>query len=414
MACFISSPPALAPSVMRTSLRSHRAPVASRAPLAFPQLPNIFKPKRAQQVSVQRHASRLPHFHIGLVAKPSLPLWLVALFAAAAVAWLLRRWLALKHLSNKYVRTNLNADIAHFYDVRSAAWETVWGEHLHHGLYDVVNRRRMSAQHAQIRTMSELLKFGRALDLQLPAHANILDLGCGIGGASRFLARHFAPSCRVTGITLSAYQARRANELNRQKGLAASVTNEVRDALNSAFDDEHFHIIWSLESAEHIHNKQRLMSECARMLKPGGRLLMLAWCVRECTPSFSLSERYAIRRIMDEYCLPSLSPPSEYHTEMLRAGFRDIAIDDWTHRAAPFWAEVLRSAFFNPLGWKMLFKYKWPLLRSALAIRHVTSGIRQGVFRLVAFSATKPTEQQMHQEAQRVGTLPCRERSDLP
>ncbi|KAI0562354.1 Methyltransferase [Gracilaria domingensis] len=376
--------------------------------------PSFLKPTQVEKVYVKHDAAGFPVLQIEKVSKRLIPLWVLAMIAAA-VTWFLRRLMMLRCLAQKYIRKDLKKDIADFYDNRSAAWETVWGEHMHHGLYDVVDSKRMTGQPAQIRTMSELLKLGNAMNLNLPEDSEILDLGCGIGGASRFLARHFGEGCHVTGITLSPYQATRANELNKEKGLDTRVKNEVKDALNSGFPDEKFELIWSLESGEHIENKPLLMKECARMLKPGGRLVMLAWCVRESAPSLTLTERYSIRRIMEEYCLPRVSPPSEYETEMIRAGFRNVKVEDWTKRAAPFWGEVVRSAFFNPLGWKMLLKYKWPLVRSALAMRHVISGIRQGVFRLVAFSATKARAEDIEKEKAAVGTFRCRdENDDLP
>lgn len=364
---------------------------------------------------VKTDANGLPVLQIEDVSKrPSI--WLVSIIAAIAAfaVWLMRRVIMLKRLSQKYVRKDLNMDIAAFYDLRSAAWESVWGEHMHHGLYDVVNKKKLKGQAAQIRTMSELLKFSNTIDLDLPSNSKILDLGCGIGGSSRFLARHFGENCHVTGVTLSPYQANRANELNEEKGLGGRVKNEVRDALSTGFGDEQFEIIWSMESGEHIQNKRLLMQECARMLKSDGRLLMVAWCARESKPPFSLAERYSIRRIMEEYCLPNLSSPSEYSTEMVRAGLRDVKVEDWTQRAAPFWGEVFRSALFNPRGWKALAKNGWPLIKSALAMRHVMTGIRLGVFRLVAFSARKATQEEIQAEKERVGELSCRSASSLP
>lgn len=125
---------------------------------------------------------------------------------------------------------------------------------------------------------------------------------------------------------------------------------------------------------------------------------MVAWCHRESTPPFTLSEKYALRRIMEEYCLPPLASPSEYSTELTRAGFRNVKMEDWTDRAAPFWGEVARSAVLDARGWKALREHGWPLVRSALAMRHVMKGIRLGAFRLVAFSGKVPTEEEAEEE----------------
>lgn len=313
------------------------------------------------------------------------PFWVLAAILALAL-WAWRRAVVRRHLRNKYTRRDLAGDIGAFYDARSAAWESVWGEHMHHGLYDKVNGTRLRGAAAQVRTMDALAEMGGDA---LRTARRALDVGCGIGGGSRYLAR--AGAAHVTALTLSDRQAERARELNDEAGLDGRVVTHVRDVLRARLPPRAFDVVWALESAEHIAPKSALARECARVLRPGGTLLMLVWCVREADKPFTDAERFSIRRIMEEYCLPSLSSPSEIHTELVRAGLRKVNVEDWTDRAAPFWGEVARSAMFDPRGWAALFKHGWPLLKSALAMRHVIAGIRQGVFRLYAFSAHMPT-----------------------
>lgn len=363
----------------------------SRRYAEFPRLARTYVTKDSYGVTV---------LNVDGLSRPPTPLWFIALIASA-VGWFIRRFVIMRHLTRVYRRADLSKDIANFYDARSAAWETVWGDHMHHGLYDKVNGKVLRGREAQVHTMSELLRFGGLFEEVLPAGAKILDVGCGVGGASRYLASHFGNDCQVTGITLSPYQAKRATELNEARGLSHRVKNEVRNALDTGFPDDHFDVVWSLESGEHMENKQKFLEECARVLKPGGKMVMLAWCIRESSPPLRLSERFSIRRIMEEYCLPRVVPPSEYCTEMVRAGLRGIDVNDWTKRAAPFWTEVVLRAIFDPKAWGVLFKYKWPLIRSALAVRHVINGIKQGVFRLVAFSGRKPTPEEAKEEAER-------------
>jgi len=49
----------------------------------------------------------------------------------------------------------------------------------------------------------------------------VVDVGCGIGGSSRYLAKKFGASC--VGITLSPVQAERANSLAAAQGIADKV-----------------------------------------------------------------------------------------------------------------------------------------------------------------------------------------------
>lgn len=305
---------------------------------------------------------------------------------------LIRRQSKLRHLSRPYVRRDLRSDIARFYDLQSAAWEYVWGEHMHHGLYDTVNGKRLTGVQAQNQTMSELLALAGESLQSLPHNMRAIDVGCGIGGASRYLARTFQHlDCRVTSITLSGFQANRTIELNNEMDLADVIDVQVRNAMRTGFESNMFDLLWSLESAEHMDDKREFISECARILKPGGNFLMVAWCIRETDTPLSVGEQFSIRKIMENYCLPRVAPASEYKTEMIRAGLKNIHVEDWTDRASPFWREVVKSVTLNVRGWQALRRFGWPTIRSALAMRHVMSGIAQGVFRLVAFSATLPT-----------------------
>ncbi|CAL5350471.1 unnamed protein product [Camellia sinensis] len=67
---------------------------------------------------------------------------------------------------------------------------------------------------------------------------SIVDVRCGIGGSSRYLARKYEAQCQ--GITLSPIQAQMAEGLAASQGLANKVSFEVADALNQPFPDAQF------------------------------------------------------------------------------------------------------------------------------------------------------------------------------
>jgi len=98
----------------------------------------------------------------------------------------------------------------------------------------------------------------------------VLDVGCGIGGPSRFLAKEFG--CRVTGLDLTAEFIEVANMLARRTGLAGKVTYHRGDALDLPFADASFDLAWSQNAAMNIADRDRLYAEMRRVLKPNGRL----------------------------------------------------------------------------------------------------------------------------------------------
>ncbi len=85
--------------------------------------------------------------------------------------------------------------------------------------------------------------------------AQMVDVGCGIGGSSRHIARKYSASAR--GITLSPVQAGRANSITEQAGLGERVSYQVADALAQPFDDGSFDLVWSLESGACCEGRRR-------------------------------------------------------------------------------------------------------------------------------------------------------------
>ncbi|HLE94330.1 MAG TPA: methyltransferase domain-containing protein, partial [Sulfuricaulis sp.] len=117
---------------------------------------------------------------------------------------------------------------------------------------------------------------GRVATLELARAAGIdstkqvLDVGSGVGGSSRCLAREF--SCRVTGIDLTDEYCRVATMLSERIGLSALVSYRQGDALNLPFANDAFDVVWTEHAAMNIPNKARLYREMYRVLKPGGTL----------------------------------------------------------------------------------------------------------------------------------------------
>jgi SAM-dependent methyltransferase len=102
------------------------------------------------------------------------------------------------------------------------------------------------------------------------ADAEVLDLGCGIGGPSRTLAA--TTGCHVTGIDLSPAFIAAADYLAARSGLRAKVTYQCADALALPFADARFDLVWTQHVAMNIADRPRLYAEAFRVLKPGGRL----------------------------------------------------------------------------------------------------------------------------------------------
>ncbi len=280
----------------------------------------------------------------------------------------------------------LYRQIQEFYDASSGLWEEVWGEHMHHGYYGKDGNLKLDRRQAQINLIEELLTWAKTDDRDRPQ--TILDVGCGIGGSSLYLAEKFG--AKVTGITLSPVQANRAHERAAAAGLSATTDFQVANALEMPFVDDSFDLVWSLESGEHMPDKAKFLQECYRVLKPGGRLILATWCHRPVSGANPLSvyDRQDLQAIYRVYCLPYVLSLPDYVEIVDRSGFKDISSDDWSTAVEPFWDVVILSAI-SPRSIIGLFRAGWQTIEAAMSLSLMSNGYRSGLIRFGLIAATK-------------------------
>lgn len=275
----------------------------------------------------------------------------------------------------------LQEKIQRFYDTSSGLWEQVWGEHMHHGYYGPDGKQLKERRQAQIDLIEELLRWAN------PQQVNqILDVGCGIGGSSLYLAEKFHAS--ATGITLSPVQANRAKERAVAAGLSEQTCFQVADALAMPFADESFDFVWSLESGEHMPDKQKFLQECYRVLKPGGMFVFVTWCHRATPPALTPDEQQHLEKIYQVYCLPYVISLPEYEQIAQEIGFQQIQTADWSEAVAPFWNIVIDSAF-TPQAIVGLVRSGWTTIQAALSLGLMSRGYERGLIKFGLLSATK-------------------------
>jgi tocopherol O-methyltransferase len=282
--------------------------------------------------------------------------------------------------------TELYRQIQEFYDASSNLWEQVWGEHMHHGYYGEDGNLKLDRRQAQIDLIEELLNWSGDFSTNRPQ--NILDVGCGIGGSSLYLAEKFG--AKVTGITLSPVQANRARERSISLGLEAKTDFQVANALDMPFGDNSFDLVWSLESGEHMPDKVKFLQECYRVLKPGGKLIFVTWCHRPISAKNPLTteEEKLLQDIYRVYCLPYVISLPQYTEIVEQCGFTDLRVDDWSAAVEPFWDVAIASAL-TPQAILGLFKAGWQTIEAALSMRLMSEGYRSGLIRFGLISATK-------------------------
>lgn len=104
--------------------------------------------------------------------------------------------------------------------------------------------------------------------LDLPRGARVLDIGCGLGGPSRYFSQE--RGWQVEGIDLTPEYVDVAAGLSRRVGLADTTAYRVASALALPFDDRTFDGAYMLHVGMNIADKKTAFAEAHRVLKPGG------------------------------------------------------------------------------------------------------------------------------------------------
>jgi ubiquinone/menaquinone biosynthesis C-methylase UbiE len=164
----------------------------------------------------------------------------------------------------------------------------------------------------------------------------VIDVGCGLGGGSRFAAQRYG--CRVTGIDLSQEYVETGQVLCSWVGLSDRICLETADATALSHPDDAFDCGYMMHVGMNIADKQSLVSELHRVLRPGGKLGI-----------------YDVMRVGDgelEFPVPwatepedsAVVTPHEYKAALEAAGFRIIGERDRRDFALDFFAQMQAKA----------------------------------------------------------------------
>jgi len=223
--------------------------------------------------------------------------------------------------------------------------EFYWGEHIHLGHYGSPPRRKDFLE-AKADFVHEMVKWG-GLD-KLPRGTKVLDVGCGIGGSTRILAKDYG--FEATGITISPKQVQRATELTPE-GVSAKF--QVDNALDLSFPDNSFDVVWSIEAGPHMPDKSKYAQEMMRVLKPGGILVVADWNQRDDRKvPLNWWERIVMRQLLDQWSHPSFSSIEGFSEQIAETGLvdGDVVTADWTQETLPSWLESIWQGIVRPQG----------------------------------------------------------------
>ena len=191
--------------------------------------------------------------------------------------------------------------------------------------------------------------------LKLGASACILDIGCGGGMLTNFLAQQ---GHSVFGIDLSANSLKNAQRMDTTQ----TVSYQKANAYALPFPEKKFDVVCAMDVLEHVEDCERLIKEASRVLKKGGLFFfhtfnrnVLSWLmvikgVEWCVPNTPMN--------MHVYSL--FLKPAELRSMCLRHGLKTEEMKGLNPdmRCAQFWKMV----FFRKASCKIRFKFNHSLL----------------------------------------------------
>ncbi len=216
--------------------------------------------------------------------------------------------------------------------------------------------------------------------LNISEQDHILDVGCGLGGASRYVANRY--NNQVTGIDLTEEYVDTGNALCAWVKLDQQISLHQASALSMPFENETFDGAYMMHVGMNIDDKVQLFNEIYRVLRPG--------------TSFGV---YDVMRSKDgelTYPVPwatekstsSLAAPDQYRSALENAGFvvsrennrRDFALDFFKRLAE----KVAANNGPPPLGLHILMKEG-----TAVKIKNMVKNIAEGYVAPVEIIAQK-------------------------
>jgi len=268
-----------------------------------------------------------------------------------------------RSLSSQQIREQVGS----FYDLGSPYYLDLWGQHIHDGYYIT---GRESNEEAQVNLTKRL-----AEKAGIMRRATVLDVGCGIGGSSIWLAEELGAI--TTGITISAVQVEIARRLARERRATSSFL--LMDAEKMEFEQA-FDVIWAVAMITHIKQQENVLGRATRFLNNGGKFVLFDWMLAE--GNSAAAGNTQIDLISRGMLLASLHPMSFYLEWFVANGYRITYTEDMTAHTGKTWKDAL-SLMKLPSVWKLVYHASreerrkiLPFLRSLRPMKQAMQGGR--------------------------------------
>ena len=190
---------------------------------------------------------------------------------------------------------------------------------------------------------------------ELQPEERVLDLGGGIGGGARLLAKRFG--ARVTVVDLTPEYCEVGEILTRRQGLSERVRFLTGDAVDPPVPPGSFDVVWTQHSTMNIPDKDGLYRAARRSLRPGGRFAMHEIMAGPEQPVYFPVPWAPGPEIS------FLRPPDEVRASLQRADFRETVWRDVTQETIDWLRTRMAAAAAAgpaPIGLHLLLGDRFP------------------------------------------------------
>jgi sterol 24-C-methyltransferase len=214
--------------------------------------------------------------------------------------------------------------VSRYYDVVTRFYEVAWGSSFHFS----ARRRGEGLKASQARQ-----ERGVALLLGLKPGMRVADIGCGVGGPMIEIAR--ASGAHIVGLNFNAYQIESGRRRVAKAGLEELCSFEFANFMDVPLPDGHFDAIYSFEAICHAPQTSKAFEEIFRLLKPGGELAAIDWCLTERFDENDPQHCSIRDRIEHGNGTPDLLRPQEQLDAVKSAGFEILSATDQAVESDP-------------------------------------------------------------------------------
>jgi tocopherol O-methyltransferase len=271
------------------------------------------------------------------------------------------------------------AAVAAHYDDLDRYYREFWGEHVHHGLFDAPE---MTPEEATRRLIAVV-----AGEARVRSGTAVCDVGCGYGATSRVLVREYG--ALVTALTISS--AQHAYALAVEPG-AENPRYLLCDWLRNDLEPVSFDAVIAIESSEHRPDLAAFFDQAARMLRPGGRLVVAAWLTRD--PMRAWEHRALIGPICREGRLRGIETAGEYQRLGRASGLEPVESRDVSREVKSTWPicarRVLGALIRDPANRRFLLRDGGPNRIFALTLLRIWLAYEVGAMRYGILTYEKP------------------------